>query len=170
MGSGKTTLAPIVANILGYTSLDLDTEIERTIGTSIAEYFKTEGEEKFRAIEQQTLIATQEHAHVVVALGGGTVTYGENIKIIKSAGLLVYLKSDVATIIKRVKRKQNRPLLHDENGVTLPEQELQERIKTLLERRAAYYTQADIIIDVSAQTLPFTADKLANKIRRYIET
>ncbi len=169
MGSGKTTLAPIIANILGYTSIDLDKEIERTLGTTIAEYFKNEGEERFRAIEQQALLSTQEQGHVVVALGGGTVTFGENIKIIKSAGLLIYLKSDIATIIKRVKKKQNRPLLHDENGVTLPEEELRERIKNLLERREVFYSQADIIIDVSAQPLPLTADKIIHFIRKFIE-
>ncbi|TAK57549.1 MAG: shikimate kinase [Bacteroidetes bacterium] len=169
MGSGKSTLAPLLANVLGYTVLDLDAEIERLNNMTISEMFRIHGESYFREKEHTILLQTKQEENIIVALGGGTITIGDNLDIIKSSGLLVYLKTTPEVILRRVKRKETRPMLHDEKGIVLTDDALRERIRALLAKREPFYSQADITIEVGDVAIAFTVDRIIKSIRKHID-
>ncbi len=167
MASGKSTLGPILANMFGYTFIDLDKEIEQAAGKSVSEIFSEEGEEFFRTEERRLLSAVCTMRNCVVALGGGTVAREENIRAIKAAGMLVYLRSEPEEILKRLRNKRNRPLITDPEGNVLPEDQLRRKIVALLETREPFYSQADITVSTDAQRVGKTVDELARRIRQY---
>src|SRR5437773_606281 len=103
MGSGKSTLAPILANTLGYSYRDIDAEIERITGRPITSIFSDQGESFFRDVERRILaeIGSTEKG-CVISLGGGTIANETNLQIIKSSGILIYLKADAEQILRRV--------------------------------------------------------------------
>ncbi len=169
MGSGKSTLTPSIANVLGFDSIDLDVEIERTSGMTVAEMFELHGEPYFRRVEHELLQKISGRTNIVVALGGGTVTIENNLQLIKSTGLLIYLKVDPEILLRRVKRKQHRPLLKDSNGAQLSEEVLRERIHSLIQARELYYNQADIIIALGDSSIAKTVDLIVSKIRNRVQ-
>ncbi len=169
MGSGKSTLAPLIANVLGYDHADIDHLIEQRTGTTVAELFATRGEPFFRNLEHEILIELSHRSNLVVALGGGTIVFGNNLQIMKETGLLVYLKASPEAIVRRVKRKQNRPLLKDEDGTMLTEEALRNRVYDLLALREPFYQQSDIIIEVGNAAVAYTVDRVARLIRDRIE-
>jgi shikimate kinase len=168
MGSGKSTLAAPVANVLGYDSLDLDTEIERRTEKTVLETFERQGENYFRRLEQELLQEFFTKTKIVVALGGGTVTFENNLEQIKSNGLLVYLKVGPDIILKRVQRKQHRPLLKDASGKQLPEDEMKKKIISLLQVREQYYSQADVTIAMDDSSVALTVDKIVRRLRKFV--
>jgi shikimate kinase len=166
MGSGKTTIAPILANTLGYSFVDIDQEIERKTGKRITEYFFDAGEESFRQIERETLTAVSTSTDCIVSLGGGTIADETNISIITATGVLVYLKADIDQIVKRVRNKTSRPMLLTPDGKLLPEGELRERIASLLALREPYYARADIVIATDDRRVGLTIDEIVRRVTR----
>lgn len=169
MGSGKSTIAPIVANTLGYEFLDIDGEIERLIGKSVAEIFQTEGEEYFRMIERSILREMSEREGCVISLGGGTITNVENLALVKSSGVLVYLKSTPDQIFKRMKAKTDRPMLLAPDGSRLGRDDLYRRIEVLLAARELFYAQADVTIMSDEKRVGATVDEVVKHIKSLIE-
>lgn len=165
MGSGKSTVAPLLAQKLGYNVLDIDEEIEKIVGLSVKDIFQEYGVEYFRLLERTVLQQIHLQSRCVIALGGGTITQPDNLKIIKSSGILVYLKTDPHEIIKRVDRKTDRPLLQNPNGGFLSSEELQCRIRTLLEQREPFYNHADIIVQ-SQNSIVTTVDEIVREIQK----
>ncbi len=168
MGSGKSTVGPILANTIGYAFIDLDHYIEIRTHKKIGEIFAAEGEKKFRNMERETLRSLLASSATVISLGGGTVTNDEILKLIKTSGVVVYLKSDVEQIFNRLRTKGDRPMLRDENGNLLDGEHLRLKITTLLEQREVYYNQADIIIHTDDKRIGNTVDELAKKLRKFI--
>ncbi|MBI5216043.1 MAG: shikimate kinase [Ignavibacteriae bacterium] len=169
MGSGKSTLAPPVANVLGFDSLDLDVEIEHRVGYSVSEIFEQHGELYFRRLEQELLQEFSTRQNIVVALGGGTVAFENNLEQIKSNGLLVYLEVEPDILLKRIRRKQHRPLLKDSSGAQLPETAMREKIISLLQIREHYYNQADITITMDDSSIALTVDKVVRLLRKHVQ-
>jgi shikimate kinase len=167
MGSGKTTIAPILANTIGYTHIDIDEEIENITGKKIADIFTNLGEMFFRDIERKLLTAASKSAECVVSLGGGTIANDENISIVKSTGLLVYLKADIDEIVKRLRHKTNRPMIISTDGTILPEELLRERVRTMLTQREPYYNQADIVVITGNRRVGLTIDDIVRRITRF---
>lgn len=165
MGSGKSTIGPILANTLGYEALDLDREIERKAGKSVSAIFAEAGEEKFRLLERELLQACAVRSRCIVSLGGGTVSSKENLAIIKAAGLLVYLKVGEEHIVRRLSRKTDRPLLRADDGSLLGETDLRSRVREILRRREPFYQQADLTIEISDQRVGLTVDRLVHALR-----
>lgn len=169
MGSGKSTLAPILANTLGYTHVDLDHEIERTAGKTVAELFRDEGEAHFRRLERQVLEEASRGTHCVISLGGGTLLTPPNLATTKSTGVLVYLKTDLEQICRRMKHKTDRPVLLGISGERLPEGELRERIREILEAREPFYAQADITIETDDRRIGMTVDRIVRSLAGIID-
>ena len=167
MASGKSTLGPILANTLGYSFIDLDREIEKAVGKSVSEIFSEQGEEFFREQESLLLTAACTMHDCIVALGGGTVAREENIRAVKAAGILIYLRSDSEHILRRLLNKRNRPMITGPDGNTLPEDELRRKIATLLQAREPFYSRADITVSTDGQRVGMTVDELVRRIRRY---
>ena len=91
MGSGKTTLGRAVAARTGIRFIDLDDYIEEREGCSIREIFASRGEDAFRAIERDALQEVSRMADTLVACGGGTPCFGDNMDLLNRCGLTVYL-------------------------------------------------------------------------------
>jgi shikimate kinase len=145
MGAGKSAVGRRLAERLGVPFMDLDEEIERRAGLRVREIFEWHGETEFRRLEQETLRATGEMDDVVVATGGGTVTFDANARWIRENGLSVWLNPSFATIIGRIGGlgKKDRPLFRDEAQAL-----------ALYRERLPAYRQADLTVDVRPEEHP----------------
>lgn len=110
-GSGKTTVGKQLARRLGLRFVDSDQAIETRLGCTIREYFEREGEVAFRDVEQAVLDELTQQSQIVLSTGGGAVLRQVNRHALASRGWVVYLKSSPATLFKRLKHDQTRPLL-----------------------------------------------------------
>lgn len=159
MGSGKSTLGKALATSLELPFRDLDEQIEAHAGSSIKELFAAGGEIAFRKLETQVLTdeVQREEGHVL-ALGGGTPCYGQNLDILHKAGVkTVYLKLSLATLLERLKRGQaKRPLIAD-----LTEEQLEEFIRKHLFERQFYYNQASCVVDVDGLSVEQAVERIA---------
>ena len=120
MGSGKSTVGPLIAKQLDWEFLDLDELIERRQGKTVAAIFETQGESAFRVYESAALNeCLQPHsASRVIALGGGAFSQAANRKVITDCGALVaWFDAPVQELLRRCREQQSgpiRPLLRDE--------------------------------------------------------
>ena len=141
MGSGKSATGKQLALLLGWLFIDLDEQIEGHSGQSIAQLFERLGESGFRQIEQQALqavIATTKQA--VVATGGGTPCFFDNLQAMKKAGWVVFLQTPLSLLVKRLRTQHaGRPLLQGEHWET--------KLEELLAARNTHYEQAHIVYE-----------------------
>jgi 5-deoxy-5-amino-3-dehydroquinate synthase len=141
MGSGKTTVGRAVAARLGRRFLDSDAEIEARTGRTVAEIWAAEGEAAFRRLESEVLaeaLAADEPA--VVAAAGGVVLDPANRDRLRRAGTVVWLRADPATLARRVRKGDHRPLLDSGPAEALA--------RLAAERRDLYAELADVVVDV----------------------
>ena len=165
MGSGKSTIGPILANALGWDFIDIDKNIELKANEKIVDIFAAKGEQSFRNLEREALRDLVLRDECVVSLGGGTLTDEENFEFIRQNGVIVYLQLSPEKILERVKYRTDRPMLKDANGKPLEGVELQKRIDGLLEHRELYYSKADIIIPADSLKVGTTVDTIVERLR-----
>lgn len=163
MGSGKSTIGPILANTLGWDFYDLDRVIENKTGKKVREIFEQDGESFFRSLETETLKELSELDKTIISLGGGTMANAENIKILKSTGKTIYLNMSVQAAVKRLKFKRDRPVLNNFNE-DFSEEDLKNKINDLMQKRISYYQQADYTVDTEASSVGKTVDKIVKII------
>ncbi len=157
MGSGKSTIGKKLANKLSYAFCDLDKEIEKKEGKTITEIFSEKGEEYFRTIECEEL-RTLSDENQVVALGGGTPCYADNMEFINQKGTTVYLKYNSGILFSRLKNaKAERPLLAGKS-----DDELKVFIEETLSDRENYYLQSRFVVE--SQNL--TVDEILKLIQK----
>jgi shikimate kinase len=117
MGSGKSAVGRLLADELGWFFADIDEDIEKTEGVSIADIFDTRGEEEFRRIEQEALrkrIREVEFGKpMVLALGGGAFVDPANRKLLDERGVTIWLDCPFPRICARVESQTHRPLARD---------------------------------------------------------
>lgn len=165
MTSGKSTVGPILANVLGWDFYDLDKEIESREKLSVVEIFASKGEKYFRGIETETLKELSSGRNVVISLGGGTIAGEENFEILKSSGKIVYLKVSTDILYKRLKNKIDRPLFRDLTLGQSTEEDYKKKINEVLDTRSGYYEKADLIINTDTSRIGVTVDYLAKKVK-----
>jgi shikimate kinase len=142
MGSGKSTVSEKLSRKLGYGVADLDELIEKKAKKSIQDIFEESGEEYFRELEKDVLHETFKLTDTVIACGGGTPCFFDNLDQMKKNGKSAYLKLSAGSLFHRLAPgKARRPLI-----AGMPDLPLMEYIVKELEKRAFYYEQADIII------------------------
>ena len=139
MGVGKSTIGRRLAARLGLRFLDADIEIEVAhAGMTIPEIFATHGEPYFRDGEARVIARLLDSGPAVIATGGGAFMREETRNRIRDKAVSIWLKADVDIIMKRVKRRADRPLLQTEDPVAT--------VSRLLEAREPVYRTADLTI------------------------
>jgi shikimate kinase len=142
MGSGKSTLGEKLASKLNYNFIDLDKFIEAEYQQTIPEIFSTKGESEFRAMENNSLKKLIEKDNLIIACGGGTPCYYNNMELMNNNGITVYIKMSVDTLISRLLvAKEKRPLIENKT-----EAELRAFVSRQLEKREDFYHQAQYTV------------------------
>lgn len=115
MGTGKSSIGRKLALLLDLPFTDSDEAIEEAAKMPITEIFEKYGEAQFRDGERRVIARLMEHDRGVIATGGGAFVNAETRALILEKGIAVWLDADVATLVERVGRKDNRPLLRNGN-------------------------------------------------------
>lgn len=140
MYAGKSTFGKILAKKLQYNFVDLDRAIENKYRTDINTLFSKYGEQGFRQLEQKALHDTADIENTVIATGGGTPCFYDNMKWMNQHGNTLYLKMELEAIMSRIRNsKKNRPLLNNKN-----EEEQRIYISEQLRLRCPYYEKAHL--------------------------
>ncbi len=144
MGSGKTYWGRQLSEKLNIPFFDLDEQVSSYEGCAISEIFETKGEEYFRMLEKDTLHnITESNNTFVMACGGGTPCYFNNIEFMNQSGTTVWINTPVDTLLQRlVGEKEDRPLIKP-----LTAEQLKAFITKKFADRRIYYEQADAILD-----------------------
>lgn len=162
MGSGKSKTAEALSKILKYSTVDTDKLVEERVGSTVAEIFSKEGQEYFREMEKDILRQTSLFEKCIVATGGGTPCYFENMKWMNENGTTVYLEANPGLLFHRLAtNRKDRPLLEGLNDVDLMEQ-----ITGHLAVRIPVYRQAHITVnaaDLDVKNLASQIKSLKNK-------
>jgi len=138
MGSGKSALGQTLASDLGLQFIDLDRQIEEKYGRDIPAIFEVEGEKHFRELERQQLSECLEKDDYVLATGGGTPCFYDNMERLNASGTTIYLKLSTDALCDRLSSEtEGRPLLQGRRG-----QELWNYIHETLQEREPYYLQS----------------------------
>jgi len=143
MGAGKTTITKLLANELHLPFYDTDQEIEKNEKRNVSEIFKIEGELHFRMLETELLKNINQDS--IIACGGGLPIHNNNMELINSKGISIYLKASNNCLFNRLKNeKQNRPLIENKT-----DEELEVFIRNKLQNRSPFYNLANhtILVD-----------------------
>lgn len=141
MGSGKSSIGKKLSMKLGWDFADLDQVIEDGEGRSISEIFDKHGETAFRKMESEYLRRITSGRNTIIACGGGTPCFFENMAFMNENGLTVYIKMDVISLKNRlVNSKKERPLIRD-----IQDDQLIKYLSDKLAERDRFYLQSKII-------------------------
>lgn len=130
MGAGKSSIGRRLAGRLGLPFIDADTEIEQAAGMSIADIFATHGEPQFRDGEARVIARLLDGGSCVLATGGGAFMREETRGRIRDKAVSMWLKADSDVILRRVRRRTDRPLLKTEDQAATIERLVAERYPT----------------------------------------
>ena len=114
MGCGKTTIGRIIARKLSLDFIDTDKLIEEKEGRIIREIFDTDGEGYFRDREHEICAELSNEDNMVIATGGGALTFDRNKEVLSKNGRIIFIDVDLDTIMKRIGNDSRRPLLNNE--------------------------------------------------------
>ncbi len=144
MGSGKSHVGRQLAASTGMDFVDMDAWIETTHQRSISQIFKQDGEVAFRKIERDALFSTAQHENAVIACGGGTPCFFDNMDWMNLHGITIYLQTPVSILVQRLNpEKVHRPLIKNLN-----DEDLQTFIRAKLAEREPFYLRASVIYQV----------------------
>jgi shikimate kinase len=154
--SGKSTLGRQLAKELNYDFIDLDKKIEVSEGKKINEIFNLEGEDYFRKVESEHLKKIDPDGRVIIATGGGTPCFNNNMEFIKNCGISIFLDVKPVKLEERMRnsKKNTRPLFNLESD------SLSDSLLKTYDSRIGFYNQADIVIegDTDANTIMWILD------------
>ncbi|MBV8494807.1 MAG: shikimate kinase [Alphaproteobacteria bacterium] len=151
MGAGKTNIGRRLAARLNLPFFDSDSEIEAAAGETIEEIFRNRGEAVFRDGERRVIARLLAQPVHILATGGGAFMDLATRAIVARRGVSVWLRADLDTLLARVSRRSNRPLLKDGNPRAV--------LKELIARRNPVYAEADITIDSGDGPADLTATR-----------
>lgn len=152
MGAGKTAIGRRVASILGLNFIDSDHEIETVSRMTIPELFERYGEGEFRALEQRVIARILENGPLVLSTGGGAYMNEHTRRAIAEHGVSIWLKADLDTLMERVSKKQNRPLLKTADPRAV--------LQKLMDERYPVYANADATVVTRQERKEVIADEV----------
>ena len=162
MGSGKSTIAKKLAEIIHLNALDLDEIIEKSQKKTIAELFSEEGEVHFRRLEHHTFVELlNDSSSFILSLGGGTPCYANNHLLLQQEDVIsIYLKTSIEELYTRlIQETQNRPLLISKNS-----DDLREFIAKHLFERSYFYNHAKYTISTDGKSV----DEIVLEIQKFL--
>lgn len=160
MGAGKSRVGRQLATRLGLDFVDADAEIEEAAGCSISEIFERYGEAAFRDGERRVMRRLLDGPVRVLATGGGAFIDSTTRARVRERGISVWLRADLETLLSRVGRRGNRPLLA--NG------DRREKLTALMRERYPIYGEADIVVDSTDGPVRDTVDKVVAGLESYL--
>src|SRR5215470_9969145 len=160
MGAGKSSIGRRLAQRLDIPFVDADGEIEIAAGMSIEDIFETRGEPEFRSGEARVIARLLEGGAQVVATGGGAFMNADTRGVIKAKGISVWLKADFDVLMRRIKRRNDRPLLKTDD----PEAKLRD----LIDLRYPTYALADLIVQSRDVVHEKIVDEMVNVLARHL--
>ena len=134
MGCGKSSIGRKLATRTKREFIDMDSYIEEKAGMTVAEIFAEKGESGFREMETEACRELSEKDKLIIASGGGTLTFPQNVEILKKGGRIIFIDVSYENLCVRLKNDTRRPLLQVENRA--------EVIKELLKKRLPLYRAA----------------------------
>jgi shikimate kinase len=158
-GAGKSTVAPILADLLGWRAVDLDDEIVRATGLTVAELFQRDGESAFRAMEARLTVELSSRAYLVVAPGGGWAAQPGSLEMLPAGTASVWLRVTPEEAIRRLRGSPvRRPLLAGPDPLAA--------LSELAAQRNERYALADFTVDVDGLSAAETARIISEWQRR----
>ena len=156
MGVGKSALGRRVAKELDYQFIDSDQSIEKKRGRPISEIFKNDGEASFRHYELEFIQSGHPSSRCVVSCGGGLVIQDGMKERLKGKGVVICLFASLETVIERISRNSDRPLINVDNRET--------RIRELFAERESVYMKSGPCISTEGRTI---AEVVRHILRTY---
>lgn len=153
MGTGKTTIGHLLAELLGFELIDTDRVIEKRTQRRIQDIFAQDGEPAFRKMENDLVKELETASRTVISTGGGLIVNPENLKSLRRHALIACLWATPETIYERVKTQTHRPLLHAPDPLGT--------IRELLARRTSFYKEADLLVGVDFRAPQETTRNIA---------
>ncbi len=165
-GSGKSTIGPKLARRLKASFHDTDTIIEARFGKSIRLVFAEDGEKAFRKAETEVIenLIRTTSGGAVVALGGGAFQSAANRRLVRPAGVCVYLSCSARELYRRLRSKSDRPLLHGLQRGATDRCAMMAKMKELLNARRGTYETADITVSTSTRTVTEVVSMITGKL------
>jgi shikimate kinase len=157
MGTGKSSVGRLVADMLRFTFLDTDHVIEARAGKSIREIFEQNGEPAFRELERRVVEELTRRKETVISTGGGLPANPANLASLKTHALVVCLWASPERIFERVRGQCHRPLLNEADPLA--------KIRSLLDERAPCYRQADVLVNTELRSLREVAGQVIHQFR-----
>ena len=159
MGAGKTSIGRRLAARLGLPFRDADAEIELAAGCTIPELFSRYGESDFRAGERRVIRRLLSGDPLVLAFGGGAFMDPETRAAVREEAVSVWLRCPLATLVRRVASRDNRPLLADGDPAEI--------LQRLIDARYPVYAEADVIIDCVDESADATTYRVLNTLANW---
>lgn len=161
MGAGKTSIGRRLSKRLGIPFHDSDQEVEVAAGCPLKDIYEVYGEEAFRMGEYRVINRLLEQDVHVLATGGGSFSYDQTRSMIKEKSITVWLKADIETLLARVSRRSDRPMLENAaNHRPILEQLIQERYPL--------YGEANVIVETFDEPTNVTVDRVIVALAEYI--
>jgi shikimate kinase len=161
MGSGKTAVGRRLATLLGKQFFDSDAEIEKRTGVDIRYIFEKEGEARFRVREREVIAELAALDGVVVATGGGVILDPANRERLAETGTVVYLDTNLETLVRRTKAAKTRPLLLNDDPHAVLE-------RLMLVRRPLYEETADLRIETTGRQVRAVAVDIQQRLAQRV--
>ena len=157
MGAGKTTIGKLLAKHLGRTFYDTDHEIEKRTGVKISTIFELEGETGFRKRETAIIQELSQLNSIVMATGGGAILAQENRQLLRTNGMVIYLRANVNELWHRMRNDKHRPLLQNVD--------IRAKLECLYAERNPLYTEtAALIFDTGSQPVANILNQIENAL------
>jgi shikimate kinase len=160
MGAGKSSIGRRLAFRLAVGFVDADTEIEKAAGMTIPEIFANHGEPYFRAGEARVIARLLDSGPQVLATGGGAFMNPETRELVREKGVSIWLKATVDVLVRRIKRRGDRPLL--QNG------DPAETLRRLIDERYPVYAQADLTIESREVAHEAIVEEIVARLRAHL--